>query len=390
MRVLCAAVTGPGHVYPVMAAARALAARGHELVCAFERRFAPLAEREGFAFVPLPSVEPSDPNAFRPYEISLAIARAFAGDMARVAPDAALVDIITQGVGLACEVAGVPYATLSPHPLPMPSNDLAPYGAARPPRHSPWGRRRDERARARQMVDLMRGRDECNAIRATLGLPLLDRLDVAWSRDAILIATPAALEPPRSDWPTHAHIVGPCLYEPDVPMPPIPGGDGPLVLVAASTAHGGALIERAIRAVDRLGARAVVTIGASGPPASPDPARFVVAGEAPHGALLAHADALICNGGGGIVARSLAAGVPLVVLPNHGDQRENGYRVQRAGAGLLIEDARHLGRALSRIVMRSAYREAAKRIAAEVALHDGPVTVAKHVESLPRKQREAG
>ncbi|HVL89855.1 MAG TPA: nucleotide disphospho-sugar-binding domain-containing protein [Actinomycetota bacterium] len=389
MRVLCAAVTGPGHVYPVMAAARALAARGHEPVLAFESRFEHLAEREGMAFVPLPGVRSADPDAFKPYEISLAIARAFAPEVRRIRPDAALVDIITHGVALACEAAGVPFATLCPHPLPYPSKDLAPFGAARPPRRGAWGRRRDDRARARHLADLERGRDECNAIRGAMGLPALDRLDVAWSREAILVATPAALEPPRSDWPAHARVVGPCLYEPDGTAPAIPPGDGPLVLIAASTAHAGSVGAQAVRAVERLGVRAIMTTGASDAPPVRETGRVSVVAEAPHGALLAHADALVCNGGGGIVARGLAAGVPMVVLPNHGDQRENGYRVARSGAGVVARTPREIPRALARIVRRPSYRAAAQSIAAQAARSDGPATAAIAVESL-QKQREAG
>lgn len=382
MRVLCAAVTGPGHVYPVTSVACALAARGHEPVLALESRFAGIAERHGFAFAPLPAVEPADPAAFKPYDVSLAIARAFAADVARITPDAAVIDIITLGVALACEAAGVPHVTLSPHPLPFPSVDLAPFGAARPPGRTAWGRRRDARARARQRIDLERGRDECNAARAALGLPAVDRLDVAWSRRALLIATPQALEPPRRDWPAHARVVGPCLYEPDAPFPPIPGGDGPLVLVAASTAHSGQVAAEAVRAVEGLGVRAIVTAGASAVPRAADPSRIVIVADAPHGALMAHADVVVCNGGGGIVARALASGVPLVVLANQGDQRENGWRVARSGAGVVARRPADIKRALATVLRDTSYRDAARRIAADVARSDGPAEVARAVEAL--------
>ena len=389
MRVLCAAVTGPGHVYPVTAVARALAKRGHEPILAFEERFRDLAAREGFPLAPLPSIEPADPAEFKPYDVSLAIARAYAPDVERIAPDAAVVDIITLGVALACEAAGVPFVTLSPHPLPYPSKDLAPFGAARAPGRTAWGLRRDARGRARQRIDLERGRDECNAARVALGLRTFDRLDVAWSREAILVATPEALEPPRSDWLAQARVVGPCLYEPSGPLPAMPAGDGPLVLIAASTAHTGDVAGDAVRAVRRLGVRAIVTVGAGPAPDSGGDGRIVVTGDAPHGALLARADALVCNGGGGIVAGALAAGVPMVVVPGHGDQRENGWRVERSGAGIVARTQRELHRALKLVLRDESYRRAATRIAADIATSDGPAEAAVAVERL-EKQREAG
>lgn len=382
MRVLCAAVTGPGHAYPVIAVAKALAARGHDPVLALEQRFESLARREGLGFVALPSIEPADPQKFRPYDVALSIARAFLPAVERIAPDVALCDLITLGVALACEARGVPIATISPHPLPYPSQDLPPFGAARPPGRTRLGRRIDAQARARTLIDLQRGMRECNDARAALGLPRLDRLDVAWSRELILVATPPALEPPRSDWPAHAHVIGPCLYEPPGDAPPIPGGDGPLIVIAASTAHAGGVAAEATVAAQSMGARAVVTIGAGAAPAVRDPSRVVVVADAPHDALIAHADMVVCNGGGGIVARALAAGVPLVIRPGPGDQKENAWRVQRTGAGLVARTPRRVGRAMARVARDDSFRVAAQRIAGECAAAGGPDAAAAMIERI--------
>lgn len=382
MRILCAAVTGPGHAYPVIAVARALAARGHEVILALEERFAPIARREGIGFVPLPSIEPADPQAFRPYDVALSIAQAFLSDVDRIAPDVALTDLITLGIALACEARGVPHATISPHPLPYPSRDLPPFGAARAPGRTRLGKRIDAKARARTLIDLQRGQRECNEARAALGLDPIDRLDVAWSQKLILVATPPALEPPRSDWPAHARVVGPCLYEPPGEAPPIPRGDGPLVVIAASTAHTGVVAAEATVAAERLGARAVVTAGAGPSPPVADPSRIVVVADAPHDALIAQADAVVCNGGGGIVARSLAAGVPLVILPGPGDQKENGWRVAATGAGLVARKPKDLARVLGRVLREPSFRTAAAHIAQDGRTTDGPAVAAALVEDL--------
>ena len=52
--------------------------------------------------------------------------------------------------------------------------------------------------------------------------------------------------------------------------------------------------------------------------------------------LLTQADLVICGGGHGMVAKTLLAGVPLVVVPGGGDQWEIANRVVRQGSGRLV------------------------------------------------------
>src|SRR6202012_5017562 len=52
--------------------------------------------------------------------------------------------------------------------------------------------------------------------------------------------------------------------------------------------------------------------------------------------LLTHADVVICGGGHGMVAKTLLAGVPLVVVPGGGDQWEIANRVVRQGSARLV------------------------------------------------------
>ena len=54
-----------------------------------------------------------------------------------------------------------------------------------------------------------------------------------------LIATLPALEVPRPDWPAEAVVVGPLHFEPTTSVLEVPPGDGPVVVVAPSTATTG-------------------------------------------------------------------------------------------------------------------------------------------------------
>lgn len=391
MRIVCASIPGPGHAYPMLAVARALAARGHEVVFASGDRHARDAEQAGARLVELPKVGGSPLDDLRLYDDAAAMAEAFLPDLKALAPDAVVYDVITLAPGLAAEALGVPAATLIIHSLHTPSRDLPPFGFGEPPGRGPVGRVRDSWMRKGKVRDMERTRAELNGARARLGLPPTERIDAQLSPDLVLVATLPSLELPRSDWPSYAHVVGPCLWDAEGEVPALPEGDEPLVLIAASTAHDhGALLRASLDAVERLGVRAIVTAGASEMPRALPP-RVVSAPFAPHDPILARASATICNGGHGILARSLSSGVPVVVVPNHGDQKENGYRAARAGAGIRVAEPRprRLARALRRVLSDSSYRAAAARLREEAAAIDGPGRAAQLVEEMATRRAEA-
>lgn len=391
MRVVCASIPGPGHAYPMLAVARALAARGHHVTLASGQQHEHDAERAGCAWVPLPRTAGSPLHALRLYDDAGAMAEAFLPELASIAPDVVVHDLITMGPALSAEAFGVPYATLVIHGLHTPSSDLPPFGWGAPPGRTPFGRWRDGWMRRGKIRDMERARDELNVARARLGLSPTARLDAQLSPDLVLIATLPALEVPRRDWPRVAHVTGPCLWEPEGEAPPAPAGHAPLVLVAASTAHDqGVLLRAAVEAVGRLGLRAVVTAGAGDLPEALPPGVAAVR-FAPHSPVLARASAVVCNGGHGIVARSLSAGVPVIVVPGPGDQRENAWRVERSGAGLALRRAgpRPLVRALRRVIREPSFAAAAARVREEAARIDGPARAAALVEALPLRRSRA-
>ncbi|ETZ99924.1 glycosyltransferase family 28 C-terminal domain protein [Mycobacterium kansasii 824] len=74
--------------------------------------------------------------------------------------------------------------------------------------------------------------------------------------------------------------------------------------------------------------------------------------------LLTHADLVICGGGHGMVAKTLLAGVPLVVVPGGGDQWEIANRVVRQGSGRLVRPltAEALVAAVNEVLSSPGYR----------------------------------
>jgi UDP:flavonoid glycosyltransferase YjiC (YdhE family) len=378
----------------MLAVARALVRRGHEVTFVSGTKHEADAPEVGARFELLPSVQGSPLHALRPYDDAAAQAEAMRPLLQRLEPDAAIVDVITVGAALAMDAMTIPFATLVVHPLHTPSRTLPPFGYGRPAGRWPALRARDAWMRSNNRRDLERARGDLNRGRARLGLGATAGMYGGLSERLALVATLPSLEIDRPDWPPHARVIGPCLY--DLPGPPfeLPTGDGPLVMIAPSTAYDGdRLLVPALVAVQRLGLRAVVTAGAS---VVPDLPPGVAGTAARHAAVLPYVAAAVINGGHGTVVRALGAGVPLVVVPGHGDQQENAFRVERAGAGIQVRrrkrTAESVAKALRRVLDRPAYREAARRIAVEAGAIDGPVRAAEAVEEEfgAGKTRRAG
>ena len=77
---------------------------------------------------------------------------------------------------------------------------------------------------------------------------------------------------------------------------------------------------------------------------------------------------MICNGGHGTVARAMASGCAVLVVPDDGDQRENALRVAYSGAGLRLPrrwtSAQSLRLAVRRLIADDRYMARAREIAA--------------------------
>jgi UDP:flavonoid glycosyltransferase YjiC (YdhE family) len=218
-----------------------------------------------------------------------------------------------------------------------------------------------------------RQRADC---RAGIGLP--DRDPGPRRR---LIATLPALEVPRPDWPAEAVVVGPLHFEPTTEVMAIPPGDGPVVVVAPSTAVTGAagLAEVSLQCLVPgrtlpTGSRLVVSRLGGADLAMPPWARVA---RVRQDELLRHADVVVCGGGHGMLSKSLLAGVPVVVVPGDGDQWELANRVARQGSGKLVRplSAEALIAAIGQVLSDISYRQAARRAGESAAGVTDPVAV---------------
>jgi UDP:flavonoid glycosyltransferase YjiC (YdhE family) len=291
-------------------------------------------------------------------------------------PDLVVSDVITVCGGMAAELAGIPWIELSPHPLYLPSRGLPPIGSGLAPGTGLRGRLRDATMRSFTARSVRAGGRQRAQARQGIGLPAADpgpRLR--------LIATLPALEVPRPDWPAEAVVVGPLHFEPTSAVLAVPPGEGPVVLVAPSTASTGSagLAELALQHLIPgetlpVGSRLVVSrIGGDEVKVPP----WAVVGLGRQDDLLRQADLVVCGGGHGMLSKTLLAGVPVVVVPGGGDQWELANRVVRQGSARLVRplSADALSAGVAEVLAEPGYRQAARRAGDSIVRVADPVAV---------------
>lgn len=381
MRVAVVAGPDPGHAFPAIALCLRFLAAGDDPVLLTGTEWLDTARIAGIEAVELAGLDPteSDDDTDAGAKIHQRAARMAVLNvpvLREPAPDVVVSDVITACGGMAAELLGIPWVELNPHPLYLPSKGLPPLGSGLPPGTGLRGRLRDTVMRALTARSWREGLRQRSAVRVQIGLPERDPGPVRR-----LIATLPALEVPRPDWPAEAVVVGPLHFEPTAAVLPIPPGDGPVIVVAPSTAVTGAegLTELAL---SRLvpgqtvpaGSRVVVSrLGGDAVDMPP----WAVVGLGRQDELLRHADVVICGGGHGMLSKTLMAGVPLVVVPGGGDQWELANRVVRQGSARLVRplSAEALLDAVGDVLGSPSYRQAARRAGESITGVADPVRV---------------
>ncbi len=338
MKAFLGAFGDPGHAFPMIALGRALKARGHSVTIETAERWRRDCEAEGLCFTPAPEY-PTFPTRERPMKPYEAVVKAVGETQPAIEaarPDVVVHDILTLAPALGGERLGIPVATLVPHVDPRTAPEAPPYSVgARLPRTG-FGRKAWGSMRALTDRGLRQGRDELNETRRRVGLPPVDRLHGGMSRELVMAATFPQLEYPREPEPS-THVVGPLMWEPAFPRVELPGGNGPLVLVAPSTAQdpGQRLLGNSLKALSRLeGVRVIATWNRRPPPFPVHDAPGVKVVEwLSYAKTMPLCDAVICHGGHGTLVRALSSACVPIAVPDGGDQGENAARIAWAGVG---------------------------------------------------------
>ncbi len=370
MKYLFVTVDGAGAIYPQLALAQRLRARGHEVRFLACRSQLGAIERAGLtasSYSGRPDFDMADPNgairdwAGDPEPIFRACCDLIwfgpAGDVAddvlqdvrREPVDALVIDYFAFGAAIAAERLGIPAAVLW---------------------HTSFG----------EWPGFNLGLPAINQARVRHGLS--EDLDVYESfhrADRILVLTSQRFGSAMGEqWlPPNLRYVGPQLP---------PGAEPPAtqrspnerrsVLVSLSTSYQAQerVLQLAIAALGELPVNALVTTGPAVTLDEQAPANVEIRPWASHTEVLPQMDLVVTHGGLGTVMTAMAFGVPLVCLPMGRDQHDNAASVSRLGLGTAVDPSAgvHLLREAIRSTLENlSFRARAQELAAECARGNG-------------------
>ncbi len=399
LRIALGSFGEAGHTFPVMALARELRRRGHAVMVHTWDRWQPAIEAEGIEFAAAPQYGP-DP-ATGQYRSSYDVVRMAVvdsqPDFEAFAPDIVVSDVLSNTSALIAERIGAGSVTLVPHVFPIPEPGMTPYSAGMRNPRTPVGRRFWREFSRITEPGYRQGEREYDDLRRDLGLPSAPGPMPTLSRELTLVATLPQLEYPR-EWPAWVKVSGPLLWEPPAAEPtPLPPGDEPLVLLAPSTAKD--LEHRMLRAAMRgLADEPFRVLGTTNRRPLFKPLvvgrRSRLVPWATYSEVMEQASVVVCNGGHGTVARALATGCAVLVVPDDGDQRENAVRVAYSGAGLRLPKrwvtARSLRLATRRLIDEPSFRARAQEMRAWHETNPGDARAADLIERLAARRAAAG
>ncbi len=397
MRVLLGSFGEAGHTFPVMALAAALKDRGHEVMVHTWHRWQPEIEALGLQFAKAPQydLDPETGTYLEPYEAVRRAVLDCEDEFRAFAPDVVISDVLTNTPALIAERLGVPSVTLVPHVYPISDPGMTPYSAGMRNPRTPLGHAFWRKFNLLMEPGYRQGEREYEELRQQLDLPPAPGPMPTLSRELTLVATFPQLEYERA-WPDWVKVTGPLLWEPPHGHTELPAGDEPLVLVAPSTSKDPAQVM--LRASMRgLADEPVRVLGTTNRRQVYQPLlvgrRSRLVPWVRYGQVMPQADVVICNGGHGTVVRAIASGCAVLVVPDDGDQRENGMRVYYSGAGLRIPkrwaNAKSLRLAVRRLIADGRYIKRARELAAWHDANPGDVAAAEQVEALVARLRAA-
>ena len=275
--------------------------------------------------------------------------------------------------------------------IPLEGLPPIPYGL-RPARGLP-GRLRDKLLRGARDRVLRRWLDVLNDARARYELVPLSTVYDQWFRaQRLLILSSPTFDFAASRLPENVRYVGPAFWEApaDTPMDSPEPSQAPLVLASLSTTYQaeGRYLRVLIATLGSLPVQAVVTTGAGydATDFAPLPGNVDVRPYVPHGPLLDRAAIMITHSGHGSVMAALAHGVPLLCVPFARDQCDIALRAVATGAAVRLRPtgltARKLSRAIEQVLERPCYRQAARRMQANLETEDGAGNAAREIAAV--------
>jgi rhamnosyltransferase subunit B len=420
VRVVLTSWGSHGDVYPYLAIALELKARGHDAVLAVPEYFRTLVEGEGIAYRPVgPHFDPDDrelierivdvwsgaeaiiretliPALDMTYaELEAAVAGA---DLLVTHPATLVATILARKRRLAwVSTVLSPGIFFSDHdPMVPPPIPWLVHVARLGPRWAhvfAWI--------ARRMT--MRWFLPVLALRERLGLPRGGHpmFDEAYSPLGTLALFSPVIGAAQVDWPANVRTTGFVFYNGSATLPReledfLAAGPAPIVFTLGSSAvwAAGTFYDESAKAMRLVGGRAVLLVGedAANRPAQL-PEGVICVASAPHQLLFPYASAIVHSGGIGTTAQALRAGKPTLVVPHANDQPDNAARVVRLGVARVLSARRYraarVARELQVLLGDARYRERAESVAMPLRSADGAKAACDALERIYAAQSTA-
>lgn len=388
MRILFYPLWEPGHLFPMLPLARALAARGHDVVFMAVHDLRATIERRGFRCVPVHeasiyagALHDLDALDARTREMAVRALSARVDDeltrgrleaqLSAIAPDLVLADVVQLAITFAAHRIGLPCRRLSTS-FSLRHDELPPVTSALGLDSPPFIR------------DAQRSTSSCEAggwwvepLAMQFGYPLADvclRSDLvpALTLHPELLLAPAALDFPRSR-PGPEYLTMGVETDREESVPPelaaFVDGARPLVYASLGTqANRYGHAPRMVRAMreamaarpDLQGALVVGEALARASASEDGPSNLLVLARAPQLWALRRSAVFVTHAGLGSVREAIALRVPMIAVPQGYDQPGNAARVVHHRLGVhvpahLVDGAALLARLDAIMADREAY-----------------------------------
>jgi rhamnosyltransferase subunit B len=358
MNVLVATLGSYGDVFPMVAIAARLRARGQMVTLFTNAHFQKLALKHGVKFVPLGTEAEhrhfaDHPDLFDPRKsfsvfmntVALPnIRRAYEQLKAHIEPNETVIvaSLAVFAARLLQEKFNIPTVTVHLTPLAIKSAYAVPKVSG--PRIPDWFPRSLKQfywwVADKVFIDPVICL-ELNALRKEIGLAPVDRVLTRWvhSPQRVICMFPEWYASPQPDWPPNTYLTGFPLFD-EGDEDELPGkvveflraGEAPVVFMPGSLMqHGSLFFEESLGACQALGRRGILLsrFAHQIPEHLPEGIRHFA--YVPFGKLLPHTAALVHHGGIGTSAQAMRAGVPQLIHPMAHDQYDNAARLHALG-----------------------------------------------------------
>jgi len=418
--IIIAGFPAQGHVTPLLAVAANFVKRGDEVRFITGSLFADKVAATGATYVPLPAEADFDdqPLAERyPERAKLKGLKAGVFDVEHVFARPAKSQYETIVAALAAKPAdvviaesvfvGASFLLQRPRsarpavvmcgviPLSITSRDTAPFGLGLPPARV-LNRPRNAALAVIIRRVMQQANRTLNALHREVHGSDIPWTFIDWGRhaDALVQFTVRSFEYARSDEPSTVAFVGPLSATGSRASLPEwwadLDGTRPVIHVTQGTVANtdyDQVIAPALRALADDDVLVVITTGGrSVSTLAPLPPNARAATYLPYDELLPRTSVFVTNGGYGGVQHALRYGVPIVATGGKEDKPEVGARIAWSGVGRRIRSERPTPRALRRDILavlnQPRYRQAARRVAADMAAAPGFAGLADIVDRL--------